>query len=125
MDRESRLDMLRRIAAAFDRHDLGTIMASFADDAVFEGPTGPDRWGRRFVGRDAVERAFAGRFDGIPDVRYLEDEHFVDGDRGASTWILRGTSRDGERLDINGCDLWAFRGDLVVRKDSYWKRRTP
>ena len=58
-------------------------------------------------------------------VEDLEDEHFVDGDRGASTWILRGTSRDGERLDINGCDLWTFRGDLVVRKDSYWKRRTP
>ena len=125
MDREARLEMLRQIAAAFDRHDLAGIMTFFADDAVFEGPRGAERWGRRFVGRSAVERAFADRFTGIPDVRYLDDDHFVDGDRGASSWTLRGTSTTGELMDIHGCDLWTFRGDRVLLKDSYWKIHTP
>jgi hypothetical protein len=36
------------------------------------------------VGRDAVRRAFADRFAGIPDVRYTDDSHVVAGDRGVS-----------------------------------------
>jgi len=116
--------MLGRIAAGFDQHDLDAIMTHFADDAVFETPRGPDAWGRRVVGAEAVRAAFADRFAGIPDVRYQQDRHFVDGDRGASEWTLSGTSVDGERLEIRGCDLWTFRDGKVVLKDSYWKIRT-
>lgn len=89
-----RVEMLRAIATDFDRHDLDAIMAHFADDAVFETPRGTEPWGRRVVGRDEVRAAFADRFAGIPDVRYQQDDHFVDGNRGAS------------------------------EKDSYWKIRT-
>jgi ketosteroid isomerase-like protein len=117
--------MLREIAAAFDRHDLDGIMAYFADDAVFEGPRGPHPWGQRFVGHDAVRAAFADRFAGIPDIRYQQDEHFVDGDRGASEWTLSGTATDGRRIEVRGCDLWTLRGDRIVKKDSYWKIVTP
>jgi ketosteroid isomerase-like protein len=120
----SRIDVLRDIAAGFDTHDLDRILRHFADDAVFEGPKGPEAYGRRFVGIDAVRAAFAGRFASIPNVRYQEDEHFVDGDRAASEWTLRGTTIDGERLEIRGCDLWTFRDGKVVKKDSFWKIRT-
>lgn len=124
MQHDEAMQMLRSIAAAFDRHDLDGIMAHFADDAVFESPRGPDPWGRRFVGREEVRTAFAGRFSGIPDVRYREDDHFVDGDRGASEWTLSGTTTDGERLEVRGCDLWTIRDGRIVKKDSYWKIRT-
>jgi ketosteroid isomerase-like protein len=120
-----RVEMLRAIAAAFDRHELDAIMTHFADDAVFETPRGPDAWGRRAVGREEVRAAFADRFAGIPDVRYQQDDHFVDGDRGASEWTLSGTTVDGEWLEIRGCDLWTFRGGEVIKKDSYWKIRIP
>ena len=99
-------------------------MAHFADDAVFEGPRGPEPWGTRFTGREAIRQAFAARFAGIPDVRYQEDSHFVDGDRGASEWTLSGTTTDGERIEVRGCDLWTFRDGRVVKKDSFWKIRT-
>ena len=111
------------VTAAFDRHDLDGIMAHFAPDAVFDAPRGPDPWGRRFEGREAVGAGFAGRFQGIPDVRYRDDSHFVSGDRGASEWTLTGTSTDGEHLQMRGCDLWTFRDGLIVRKDSFWKVR--
>ena len=124
MDHDAKLAMLRAIAKAFDEHDLNAIMAHFADDARFDSPRGPNRHGTRFEGRDAVREAFAGRFAGIPDVRYREDDHFVDGDRGASEWTLSGTSTDGQRIEVRGCDLWAFRDGKVVVKDSFWKIRT-
>jgi ketosteroid isomerase-like protein len=124
MDHDDAVRMLESIAACFDAHDLDGILVHFADDAVFESPRGPDPWGRRFVGKAEVRLAFAGRFAGIPDVQYQADDHFVNGDRGASEWTLSGTTTDGERLEIRGCDLWTLRDGKVVKKDSYWKIRT-
>ena len=124
MEHDKAIEILRAITAAFDRHDLDGILAHFADDAVFEGPCGPDQWGQRFTGKDAIREAFAARFSGIPDVQYREDEHFVDGDRGASEWTLSGTTAAGERIEVRGCDLWTFRDGRVVKKDSFWKIRT-
>ena len=123
MDHDAGVAMLRDIAKGFDTHDLEAIMAHFADDAVFDSPRGPTRHGTRFTGRDAIREAFLGRFAGIPDVRYQEDEHFVDGDRGASEWTLSGTTTDGNHIEVRGCDLWTFRDGKVVIKDSYWKIR--
>jgi ketosteroid isomerase-like protein len=115
------VDTLQAILDAFNRHDLDAIMAFFADDAVFESPRGPGPHGGRFEGKAAVREGLAARFIGIPDVRYGDDDHFVAGDRGASEWTLTGTTTDGTRLEVRGCDLWTFRDGLVVRKDSYWK----
>ena len=112
---------LRDVLDGFNRHDLDAIMAFFADDAVFESPRGPRPWGTRFEGKDAVRQGLAARFEGIPDVHYGEDRHFVSGARGASEWTLTGTTTDGVRLEVRGCDLWGFRDGLIVRKDSYWK----
>jgi ketosteroid isomerase-like protein len=124
-DEDPRLATIRDITAGFDGHDLDRIMRHFTDDAVFEAPRGPDPWGRRVEGRDAVRDAFAARFSGIPDVHYSNDDHFVAGDRGASTWSLTGTTTDGQRIEVRGCDLWTFRDSKVVKKDSYWKIRHP
>ena len=66
----TKVEMLRAIAAAFDSHDLDRIMSFFADDAVFDSPRGAEPWGTRFSGKDSLRQAFAGRFNGIPDVRY-------------------------------------------------------
>lgn len=125
MTNDRRLTMLREIALGFDTHDLDSIMAWFADDAIFETPRGSEAYGRRAVGKSAVRQAFSDRFAGIPDVRYTEDDHFVAGDRGASEWTLSGTTTEGERVRFRGCDLWTFRDGLVVKKDSYWKIRIP
>ena len=124
MDHDDATRMLKAIATAFDEHDLEGIMAHFAHEAVFEGPRGTEPWGTRFAGRAEVREAFAARFTGIPDVRYRGDEHFVDGDRGASEWTLSGTTTAGQSIEVRGCDLWTLRDGKVVKKDSYWKIRT-
>ena len=120
-DERSRLAVLEQMTAAFNRHDLDAIMALFTDDCVFESPRGAEPWGTRFVGRAQVREGLAARFGGIPDVHYGDDSHFVAGDRGASEWTLTGTTTEGERLEVRGCDLWTFEGDRIARKNSFWK----
>ena len=119
--REANVTVLRQITDAFNRHDLDAIMSFFTDDAVFLSPRGPEPVGRRFEGWAAVREGLAARFAGIPDVHYGDDDHFVAGDRGASEWTLTGTTTDGVRLEVRGCDLWTFRNGLVTKKDSFWK----
>ena len=118
---KARMAVLERVLDGFNRHDLDAILSCFAEDCVFESPRGPDPWGRRFEGRAQVREGLAARFAGIPDVHYGDGVHFVSDDRGASEWTLTGTTLDGARLELRGCDLWTFRGDEIVRKDSYWK----
>ena len=120
---DNRIHTLRAIAAGFDSHDLDRIMAHFTDDCVFEAPRGPETFGRRVDGIEAVRAAFADRFAGIPDVRYTDDSHFVAGDRGVSEWLLSGTTTDGTRIEVRGCDIWTFRGNKVAVKSSFWKIR--
>ena len=124
MDHDDAMRILKAITTAFDEHDLDGILVHFADDAVFEAPRGTAPWGTRFVGREEIRKGFAARFSGIPDIRYQQDEHFVDGDRGASEWTLSGTTTEGQLIEVRGCDLWTFRDGRVVKKDSYWKIRT-
>ena len=114
---------LRALCDAFNAHDLDRIMAFFADDCVLEMPRGKDPWGSRFEGKRDVRAALATRFDGLPDVHYGDDKHFADqdADTGISRWTLTGTSRDGTRTEVRGCDFYTFRDGKVIRKDSYWK----
>jgi ketosteroid isomerase-like protein len=124
VDESQKTEALREVLAAFNAHDLDAIMARFADDCVFESPRGPERWGRRFVGKDEVRRGLAARFEGIPDVSYTDDDHFVAGNRGVSEWTISGTTTDGIRVDVRGCDIWTFADDgTIARKDSFWKIR--
>ena len=86
-------------------------------------PRGSKPWGSRFEGKQNVRDALATRFAGLPDVHYGEDEHFVDtaANTGMSKWTLTGTTREGKKVEVRGCDFWTFRDGKVTRKDSYWK----
>jgi ketosteroid isomerase-like protein len=112
---------LKRLLDAFNAHDIDAVMSFFAEDCVLEMPRGSEPWGRRLTGREQVQQGLASRFAGIPDVHYGDDRHWVAGDRGCSEWLLTGTTRDGQRIEVRGCDLFELRGDKIVRKDSYWK----
>jgi ketosteroid isomerase-like protein len=115
-------EVLTRLLAAFNAHDLDRIMSFFSDDCVLETPRGEHPWGTRFEGPSAVREGLAQRFRGLPDVHYAEDEHWVCGDHGVSRWLLTGTTSEGEQVRVQGCDLFDLADDgRVRRKDSYWK----
>ncbi|HXX43410.1 MAG TPA: nuclear transport factor 2 family protein [Candidatus Acidoferrales bacterium] len=115
------VEMLRQVVAAFNSHDLDRVMSFFADDCVLEMPRGRDPWGTRYVGKAEVRKGLATRFEGLPDVHYSDDEHWVFGDHAVSQWTLTGTTKDGKKIRVRGCDLLEFRDGKVIRKDSYWK----
>ena len=115
------VETLRRFLDAFNRHDLDRIMGFFTDDCTFDLPRGSEPWGTRFVGKAEVRKGLASRFEGIPDVHYGEDRHWVSGERGASEWLLTGTTKFGKKVAVRGCDLFEFRDGKILRKDSYWK----
>src|SRR5689334_18373808 len=102
---------LTELCAAFNAHDLDRIMALFAEDCVLEMPRGREPWGARFEGQREVREALATRFDGLPDVHYGDEEHFVDtaAATGMTKWTLTGTTRDGTRKEVRGCDFYTFR----------------
>jgi ketosteroid isomerase-like protein len=112
---------LEAFLAAFNAHDLETIMGFFAEDCEFYMPRGGQPWGTRYVGKAAVREGLATRFAGIPDVHYGEDSHWVSGNHGVSTWLLTGTTKTGERVRVRGVDLLEFRDGKIIKKDSYWK----
>ena len=120
-DDASKLGVLERVLDGFNRHDVDAILSEFAEDCVFLSPRGPDPWGQSLAGRAEVRSGFAARFEGIPDVHYESGGDFVAGERGVSEWTLTGTTVAGERLEVRGCDLWTFRGDEIVCKNSFWK----
>jgi len=108
----------------WNRHDVERLMAFMADDCVFESASGPEACGTRHVGRARVREAFARIFASFPDVAFGDARHFVAGDRGVSEWVFTGTGRDGKRVEVDGCDLFTFRGDTIAVKSSFLKTRT-
>jgi ketosteroid isomerase-like protein len=75
---------LKRFVVAFNVHDLDAVMNFFADDCELLMPRGSEPWGQRYVGKAEVRKGLAARFEGIPDVHYGEDEHWVSGNHGVS-----------------------------------------
>ena len=121
MPRTITIATLKGFLAAFNAHDLDTIMEFFSDDCELCMPRGKEPWGTRYVGKPAVREGLATRFAGIPDVHYGDDSHWLAGNLGVSTWLLTGTTETGERIRVRGVYLLEFRDNKIIKKDSYWK----
>jgi ketosteroid isomerase-like protein len=115
-------DLLKGFLEAFNRHDLNSILDYFAEDCVFYMPRGSAPRGDRYAGKLEVRAGLAKRFEGIPDVHYGDDRHWVCGDDfGVSEWTLTGTTVSGQKIEVRGVDLLEFDAGKVTRKDSFWK----
>jgi ketosteroid isomerase-like protein len=114
-------ELLKGFLEAFNRHDLDSIIGYFAEDCVFYMPRGSSPRGDRYCGKGQVRAGLAKRFEGIPDVHYGEDRHWVCGDFGVSEWTLTGTSVSGKEMEVRGVDLLEFAEGKITRKDSFWK----
>jgi len=119
------VELLERFARAWSRHDIGTLMDCMAEDCVFHSGTGPEASGTRYIGREAVRTGFVKVWADFPDARWTRARHWVAGRRGVSEWTFVGTrASDGQRVEVDGCDLFLFAGDKIRVKDSWRKTRT-
>ena len=121
MPSQVRVELLKDLLEAFNRHDLDAIMGYFAEDCVLFTPRGSTSRGDKYVGKAEVRSGLSKRFVGIPDVHYGEDRHWACGELGVSEWTLTGTFATGEKVNVRGVDLLEFSEGKVIRKDSFWK----
>ena len=115
------LDRLHEIADAFARHDVDAIVNSFAEDGEFRNAKGPDYWGQSYRGKAAIRAYFEPLFAATGDVRWKHTSEFICGNRAVTEWHRTATLRTGETQSWLGCDLYTFRRDLIVMKDTYIK----
>jgi ketosteroid isomerase-like protein len=114
-------ETLKGFLDAFNRHDLDAIMDYFAEECVFYMPRGSTPRGDSYQGKAQVRAGLATRFEGLPDVHYGDDTHWVCGEFGVSEWTLTGTTLKGKTIQVRGVDLLEFEGGKITRKDSFWK----
>ncbi|HEV8284327.1 MAG TPA: nuclear transport factor 2 family protein [Chitinophagaceae bacterium] len=117
--------ILDGFASAFNAHDADKIVSYMTDDCIFEASAGPDADGEKFVGKEAVKKAFEDIFKNYPDAKWNNPHHFISGNRAVSEWIFTGTKPDGSKVEVMGCDLFTFRDGKIFIKNSYRKNRPP
>ncbi len=124
-DEEVTLEFLQAFADAWNRHDVDTLMEFMTHDCVYETSSGPGVCGTRYEGQKAVRQGFASVWESFPDAQWLRARHFIAGSRGVSEWTFTGTSKDGQRVEVDGCDVFTFRDGKILVKNSYRKNRPP
>jgi steroid delta-isomerase-like uncharacterized protein len=118
------VSFLDAFADAWNRHDTDAILAMMTPDCVFESSRGPDVKGTVYTGQQQVRRAVDEVFATFPDAQWSHPTHFIAADRGVSEWVFTATGPDGTRVEVQGCDVFTFRGGKIAVKNSYRKQRT-
>ena len=110
-------DAVRRFNDAFNRHDVGAVMACMTPDCVFEN-TFPAPDGERFEGAAAVRGFWERFFQSTPAARFETEELFAAGDRCVVRWLFRWDDAGGR---VRGVDVIRVRDGQVAEKLSYVK----
>lgn len=116
-------DMLAAFSDAWNRHDLPALMSFMHADCVFDTAAGPEAFGTRHTGHEAVAAAFASAWKNFPDAQWRNGRHLVMGDRGLSEWTFTGTALDGTRSESDGVDLFTFKDGKILVKNVFRKAR--
>ena len=117
------IDQLQAYSDAWNEHDIDTVMAYMTDDCVFETGGGTERYGTRHVGYETVREKFVGVWTDVPDVQFINARHFISGERGCSEWTIVGTTKDGNKMELVGCELFSFANGKIKLKNSFIKNR--
>ncbi|MBQ4133509.1 MAG: nuclear transport factor 2 family protein [Desulfovibrionaceae bacterium] len=123
MSNQSLLDLLEKFVKGWNDHDVEALMECMTPDAcVFYTPAGAGERGDAFSGFEAVKGAYSAVFEKFPDGQWTNARHFVAGNRGVSEWLFVG-SANGQKVVVNGVDLFEFENGKIKVKDSYRKQR--
>jgi ketosteroid isomerase-like protein len=96
-------DVIDRICAATNAHDLDALVVCFAEDYRLEMPVHPRR---DFRGNAHVRTNWAQIFAGVPDLRAEVVSRASDGPLRWTEWRMWGTRRDGVTHDMRGVAIF-------------------
>lgn len=117
-DGSAALAVVTRFCAAFDRGDVGGVMALMTDDCIFES-TFPAPNGERHIGQAAVRKYWEHFFTNTEEPRFENEEMFATGDRVVSRW--RFAWGGGSPGHVRGVDVYRVREGKVAEKLAYVK----
>ena len=126
MDRPLARELGDRWMAAWNDDDVDALLELVTDDVVYSDPA----WDGELHGRAGVRTfyEFCGR--AMPDMRFSEPMGMFfpeEGDRMIVPWRMTATfagpfeppgfAPTGDRIEVDGIDVWELRGDRACR---YW-----
>ncbi len=104
-------DVVERLAALMNEHDLPRAVALIHQDYRSEQPVHP---GRAFVGRAQMEANWKSMFDGIPDFHAELVRSVHDGETTWTEWHWTGNRSDGNPFEMRGITLFEVQQDQIV-----------
>jgi steroid delta-isomerase-like uncharacterized protein len=116
-----------RYNAAWNDHDVETIVSMHTEDSVFENHVTGDV----NVGREQIGKAIAGIFSVFPDLSFEGRRTYIREDLVVQEWTARGTHEGtmtrsrievpptGRKVEYRGMDVIPIQDGLVARKDVY------
>ena len=116
------MDVLNAVNDAFNSGNVDRILSHFHADCTWcmaEGEASePD--GRTLRGKSEIREVLEARRKTVPDMRWDRIYQYISGERAVTVWTVSGT-RDGKKLNFQGCDLYDYKDGLIFKKDTYWK----
>jgi ketosteroid isomerase-like protein len=109
-------ELVARVVAATNAHDVDGIVSCFAPDYVNETPVHPLRG---FRGREQVRLNWERILPAVPDLRVEVTASVVDGNTAWTEWEHRGTRLDGTPHLMRGVMIFAAAGGFFTRMRFY------
>lgn len=110
------LEVVDRLVAATNEHDIDGLVDCFAVEYVNETPTHPSRG---FGGRDQVRRNWTSIFAGVPDITARVIASATEGNKVWAEWEMSGTRRDGASHAMAGVIIFGVHDDHIVSARFY------
>ena len=127
MDGTELQQFIDRYNAAWNDHDVDSIVAMHTDESVFENHTTGDL----NVGREAIGNAIRGIFTVFPDLTFETRRQYIRDDLVIQEWTAHGThlgkmtrsgmevEPTGKTVEYRGMDVIPIEAGKVARKDVY------
>ncbi|MGB7206407.1 MAG: nuclear transport factor 2 family protein [Anderseniella sp.] len=118
------IELLDAIGDAFNSNDIDAVMQFFAEDAIFDHGAGPDVYGTRFVGKQALRAVFGGLFEKVENVHWKTLDTRISGNKAYCEYHRTAKLKTGEVQEFLSIDVLTIRNGLIAHKDTYYKNRT-
>lgn len=108
--------VIDRLLAAINAHDLEAMVSCFAEDYTNETPAHPPRG---FRGQEQVRTNWSQIFTAVPNIQAHVVRSSVEGDTLWTEWDIAGDRADGVRFLMRGVVIFGLADDTIASARFY------